>query len=38
MESATQVQVLDEFVCILFRKNDLKKFLNPSLLRPAMGK
>ena len=38
MESATQVQILDEAVCILLCTNDLEKGINPSVLLPAIGK
>ena len=38
MKSVTWVQILGEAVCISLRTDALEKCMNPSVLRPAMGK
>ena len=38
MDTAAQVQILDEAVCILHSTNTLGKSMNPTILPPAMGK
>ena len=38
MGIVTQVQILDETVCILHNTNTLGKGMNPTILPPAMGK
>ena len=38
MDTVTQVQILDETVCISHRSNTLGKGMNPIILPPAMGK
>ena len=38
MESVTQVQILEEIVCISLCANALWKGMNPSVLPLAMGK
>ena len=38
MASTTQVQILDEAVCVSLYTNTLWKGMNPSLLPSAMGK
>ena len=37
MNEATQIQELDEVVCILHNTNTLKKNMNPTIFLPAMG-
>ena len=37
-ELATQIQILDEAVCISLCTNPLGKDMNPSVLSPAIGK
>ena len=38
MDTATQVQILDETDCISHSTNTLGKGMNPIILPPAMGK
>ena len=38
MDTATQVQILDETDCISHSTNTLGKCMNPIILPPAMGK
>ena len=38
MDSATQVQILDEIDCISHNTNTLVKRMNPIILPAAMGK
>ena len=38
METVTQVQILDEAVCILHSANTIGKGMNPTILPPVMGK
>ena len=38
MNTATQVQILDEVVCISHRANSLQKGMNPTILLQAIGK
>ena len=38
MESVLQVQILDEIVCIYHDADNLRKGMNPTIIRPAMGK
>ena len=38
MNTATQVQILDETYCISHSTNTLGKGMNPIILPPAMGK
>ena len=38
MDTATQVQILDENDCISHNTNALGKGMNPTILPPAMGK
>ena len=38
MDTANQVQILEESVCISYRANTLEKGLNPNILPPAMDK
>ena len=38
MNTAIQVQTLDEAVCISLSTNTLGKGMNPTILPPAMGK
>ena len=38
MNTETQVQILDEAVCILGSSNTLGKGMNPTILPLAMGK
>ena len=38
MDTATQVQILDETDCISHSTNNLGKGKNPIILPPAMGK
>ena len=38
MDTATQVQILDETDCISHCTNTLGKGMNPIILPPAMGK
>ena len=37
MDTATQVQILDETDCISHSTNNLGKGMNPAILPPAMG-
>ena len=38
MDTATRVQILDEYDCISRSTNTLEKGMNPIILPPAMGK
>ena len=38
LDTATQVQILDETDCISHSTNTLRKGINPIILPPAMGK
>ena len=38
IDTASQVQILDESVCISHCTNTLKKGMNPITLSPVMGK
>ena len=38
MDSVTQVQILDEAVCILHSANILREGMNPTILPLVMGK
>ena len=38
MDTATQVQILDETDCISHRTNSLGEDMNPVILPPAIGK
>ena len=38
MDTATQVQILDEADCISHSTNTLEKSMNPIILTPIMGK
>ena len=38
MESVTQVQILDEAVCVSFYANALNEVINTSILSPPIGK
>ena len=38
MDTVTQVQILNEAVCISHRANTIKKGITPTIFFPAMGK
>ena len=38
MATATRIQILVEIVCISYTINTPGKIINPSILRPSMGK